>query len=399
MRFRFSCVAIAISLVAPPLTPAAPLTFIADEFADAAPTQPVGLFAQDAPSAPPQPAPEPPAHPAPPPARAGNPMPGAPSTPAPPGWLRGGNAPHAAWERHIIPLIAARRPDLAERLAALAERDPQRFEMLISDALADRLESALDQAPSAAPDRRPRSRDPLARSPRAPGAFGGPRPDGVSPAPAPRTPRSPRPAPGAPAPDAPGHGADHAPPAPGPMPGAFSPRPPQAFPGTGPVGGGHGGRGGGAPFGGGPPAPGGVGGAFGPGGGFGGHAGSGPLFAVGDELRERHRASIERERAHAHRAEALASEWRRLAGERGGGTEDAEREAKLRSELEAAIREQFDARTELRRLELERLECELQALRAALEQLRAELNRRDAERDRLIELRERELQLAPGAAR
>jgi hypothetical protein len=63
----------------------------------------------------------------------------------------------------------------------------------------------------------------------------------------------------------------------------------------------------------------------------------------------------------------------------------------LRGRLRDTVREHFELRSELRRIDLSRIESELARLREAVEQLRIELEHRQRERGAIIERRIREL--------
>ena len=65
--------------------------------------------------------------------------------------------------------------------------------------------------------------------------------------------------------------------------------------------------------------------------------------------------------------------------------------ARLRERLHDSVREHFELRSELRRIDLSRIEAELVRLREAVEQLRDELEHRQRERGTIIERRIREL--------
>lgn len=87
------------------------------------------------------------------------------------------------------------------------------------------------------------------------------------------------------------------------------------------------------------------------------------------------------------RSHELAEKLKRLRHE------DAEPEARtaLREELTGAVNEQFEVRTELRGLELQRIERELQRLHENVEKMRGDFERRQLERESIIEQRVRQL--------
>jgi hypothetical protein len=64
---------------------------------------------------------------------------------------------------------------------------------------------------------------------------------------------------------------------------------------------------------------------------------------------------------------------------------------RIREELRGSVSEDFEVRTEMRRVELERIEQELNRLRRAVDQIRHELEVRERERDVIIERRVKEL--------
>jgi hypothetical protein len=65
--------------------------------------------------------------------------------------------------------------------------------------------------------------------------------------------------------------------------------------------------------------------------------------------------------------------------------------ARLREELRAVVEQQFEVRSELRAMELERLRGDVGRLQRRLEAVQAELDRRAAERTGIIERRMQEL--------
>jgi DNA repair exonuclease SbcCD ATPase subunit len=80
--------------------------------------------------------------------------PPAPGTPdGPPGFAPPGEPGHH-WDP-LLRLLAERRPGLAERLTCLRERDPERFEDIIADAVGKRIERALDEQDEQADQERP----------------------------------------------------------------------------------------------------------------------------------------------------------------------------------------------------------------------------------------------------
>ncbi len=103
----------------------------------------------------------------------------------------------------------------------------------------------------------------------------------------------------------------------------------------------------------------------------------------GDELQARERELDERHEGLEVRSHELAEQ---LRAARASEAEPAARQ-RLRAELKALVNEQFDVRTKLRRVELERIERELNKLRRILERLQGGLERRERERDLIIERR------------
>lgn len=99
-----------------------------------------------------------------------------------------------------------------------------------------------------------------------------------------------------------------------------------------------------------------------------------------DEFEEHVRALERRNEQLELRSHELAE---RLRAMRGAGASEAEREPLL-GELQDAVNEHFDVRTELRKAELERIERELHRLRQMLENMRRGLERRAHERETII---------------
>lgn len=189
----------------------------------------------------------------------------------------------------LLRYLRERRPDLADRLERLRERDPERFRRVILDAFVLRLEEVLAEHELEGP----------------------------------RLPRESRGPEGGRPPVAPG-------------PGEFPP---------GPAG---------QPV---PPAP--------------------DEFAP--RVQELHRRHDELEM----RSRELGERCRRARIDQ-APPEERER---LRAELERTVNEQFDVRTELRHIDLQRIERELQRLHERVESLRRELERRQRERGAIIERR------------
>jgi hypothetical protein len=73
--------------------------------------------------------------------------------------------------------------------------------------------------------------------------------------------------------------------------------------------------------------------------------------------------------------------------ERRAGGAPAEEQDRLRDELAGAVKHQFEIRTELRKVELQRIEHELQRIREMVENLQRELEQRDKERETIIQKR------------
>jgi hypothetical protein len=202
--------------------------------------------------------------------------------------------------RPLLRYLRERRPELADRLERLRDRDPEGFRRVILDAFMLRLEEALAQEEAR------------------PGLSG-------------RQPRAPE------------QGRAQFPP------GAGGP------PGRGPVG---------------PEGPAG-----------------GPLPPVPDEFFPRVQELQKRHEQLEMRSRELAE---RLRAGRVEPVSPEDRE-RLRAELERTVNEQFEVRTELRRIDLERIERELQRLHERVESLRRELERRERERGGIIERRIQQL--------
>lgn len=234
--------------------------------------------------------PEPPPPPPPPPA---GPPPQPPQGPAagPPPFTGGPRGPvglRPPPDEGLLPLIAERRPDLAERLEHLRRRAPERFRMALVEALLPQLDEVLRRLEEA----------------------------GLPPGP----PRMVAP----PEPSRPPHGGPPRPPGPEPMP---------------------------------------------------------------PEMRARVR---ELEEQHARLEERVRELTARLRGPQGTDISSEERAA-LREELAKVLNEQFDTRTELRKLELQRMEQELNRLREMLDKRRKDFEARERERSTIIERRTKQL--------
>lgn len=111
----------------------------------------------------------------------------------------------------------------------------------------------------------------------------------------------------------------------------------------------------------------------------------GPLEALEQEMQELHRHNEELER----RSAELAERFNELRERR--GPEPEEMRAELRRAIEETTQEHFNVRTELRRIELRRIEIELDRLREMLERIRQDLERREHSRGVIIERRLHEL--------
>jgi hypothetical protein len=190
----------------------------------------------------------------------------------------------------LLPLIAERHPELAEKLRQLRERSPEEFRRVLADAVALRLEEALERSEH----RR----------------FG---------------------------PDQPSAG----------------PRPPEP-----------------------PGRP-----------RWGEHEREMPEehMALERETQELHR----RNEGLEHRSHELAERFRELRQRRDPELEPERDE--VRHQIERAVEEHFDVRTELRRIELRRVEMELDRLREVVERIRHDLDRREQGRGPIIEQRLRQL--------
>lgn len=98
------------------------------------------------------------------------------------------------------------------------------------------------------------------------------------------------------------------------------------------------------------------------------------LRARAGELEERH-GDLERE------THELAM---RLRDMRERGAAPPQQREQLRGELTRRVSEQFEVRTELRKIELERIERELHKLREMLERMQQQLQRREQQRESII---------------
>ncbi|QOJ14298.1 MAG: hypothetical protein HRU75_06450 [Planctomycetia bacterium] len=310
---------------------------------------------------------------------------GAPPPPPPPGAEDGARGPGRL---HRPPLgdplirgLAERNPELAARLARLRRDDPDTFHQLMIDALVPQLEEALDainappgeppdldggagQRPPRGPGMRPGApgRRPPGRMPGGPPPHPGmdERPDG--PPPHPRPGMDGRPG------EPPHPGMDGRPDGP--------PRHPHPRMGGVPHGEGDGPHGDGRPL---PPRSG------------RGH-GMGPPPRMSEE-------EVQAEREFGERFEALRREHasqeqavRRLVREHQELPAGAEGpRAELRGRLIELINAQFDARTRLREMEVERLRLEVARIEKAVAEIGAELQQRGADRARIIERRAEEL--------
>jgi hypothetical protein len=101
------------------------------------------------------------------------------------------------------------------------------------------------------------------------------------------------------------------------------------------------------------------------------------------ETRPAVRALDERQQRLEMRSHELAEQYRELrAGQQAG-----EPQQRIRDELATVVKEQFEVRSQLRTLELQRMERELQRLQETLERLQAEVERREHERESIIQRR------------
>lgn len=97
---------------------------------------------------------------------------------------------------------------------------------------------------------------------------------------------------------------------------------------------------------------------------------------------------LERHQELEKNSRSAARQLRAALRVREGGDE---RSDKLRARLEQIINKQFDTRTEMRHVELERIESQLRQLQESLERLRSDFERRQSERGTIVERRIREL--------
>ena len=103
------------------------------------------------------------------------------------------------------------------------------------------------------------------------------------------------------------------------------------------------------------------------------------------EMRELHGQNEELER----RSVELARRYRELRERREPGLQAEVEE--VRASIERTANEHFDVRTELRAIELRRVEMELDRLRQMVERIREDLERREQARDSIMERRLRQL--------
>lgn len=128
-----------------------------------------------------------------------------------------------------------------------------------------------------------------------------------------------------------------------------------------------------------PPRP---GGPFGPGGPP-GERPPRPSPEQAEELRAMRTRIRETQERHQQIDEQIRRVVETLArGDRPGT--DADRQ-KLAQDVHHLLQQQFDVRTELRRLELERMETEIRMLQQQLERVRTDMDRRGQQREKLIE--------------
>jgi hypothetical protein len=106
-----------------------------------------------------------------------------------------------------------------------------------------------------------------------------------------------------------------------------------------------------------------------------------PLEALEREMQELHRHNEELER----RSVELAQRFNELREREGPESEEAR--ARVRRAIEETTEEHFNVRTELRRIELRRIETELDRLHGMLERIRQDLERREHSRGVIIERR------------
>jgi len=107
--------------------------------------------------------------------------------------------------------------------------------------------------------------------------------------------------------------------------------------------------------------------------------------ALAREAHELHRHNEELEQ----RSYELAERFRELRERRDSGLEPELDE--VRRQIERTVEEHFNVRTELRRIELRRVEMELDRLRETVERIRDELERRERARGAITERRLRQL--------
>lgn len=115
--------------------------------------------------------------------------------------------------------------------------------------------------------------------------------------------------------------------------------------------------------------------------------------APSPELRERFSQLVEQERNLENRSRELAG---RLREKRAQNATSDELKT-LRDELERALNDQFDVRTEFRKLDLQRLEQELARLRTMLEKMHGEFETRQQERGAIIDKRMEQLLGTPNS--
>lgn len=109
-----------------------------------------------------------------------------------------------------------------------------------------------------------------------------------------------------------------------------------------------------------------------------------------DQVRKLHDDHAEREK----RVRRIAGEARALMAELSRKGEKAEGNAqlaKMRDDLTAAVKEQFETRTQLRQLEITRMQRDADRLRKTAEEAIAEVKRRGDQRDTILQKRVEQL--------
>jgi hypothetical protein len=123
---------------------------------------------------------------------------------------------------------------------------------------------------------------------------------------------------------------------------------------------------------------------------------AGPRAEAGPrDMRARAEPLRARQRELQALVDTLVTQLQALRRHEADADEKGSSERELMSRLERAVNDEFDVRTELRRLELERIERELDRLQQSVSRIRDELSERERGRGVIIERRMRELVREP----